>query len=74
VYVHDTARRDQHVSGAGREWKEQVDARRGWKEFQRPDFLRLKARYGVDWVVLQQPGARGLSCPYQIKAFSYARI
>ena len=47
------------------EWKDQVDARRGWKQFQRPDFLRLKARYGADWVVLQQPGARGLNCPYQ---------
>jgi hypothetical protein len=47
------------------EWSEQVEARRGWKHFERPDFLKLKARYGVDWVVLQQPGARGLNCPYQ---------
>jgi hypothetical protein len=47
------------------EWSEQVEARRGWKQFQRADFARLKARYRVDWVVLQQPGTRGLSCPYQ---------
>ena len=48
-----------------REWNEQVDARRGWKQFQRADFEQLKARYGVDWVVLQRPGATGLVCPYQ---------
>ncbi|HWC99285.1 MAG TPA: hypothetical protein VG456_21145 [Candidatus Sulfopaludibacter sp.] len=46
-------------------WSEQVEARRGWKQFQEPDFLRLKTRYGVDWVVLQQPGSRGLVCPYR---------
>jgi hypothetical protein len=57
-----------------REWKEQVDARRGWKEFQRLDFLRLKARYGVDWVVLQQPGARGLNCPYENERVLVCRI
>ena len=46
------------------EWSEQVEARRGWKQFQRADFARLKSRYRVDWVVLQQPGTRGLDCPY----------
>lgn len=46
------------------QWKEQVDARRGWRNFARPDFEKLKARYGVDWVVLEQPGVRGLDCPY----------
>jgi len=40
------------------EWKEQVDARRGSKEFQRLDFLRLKARYGVDWGVTATRCAR----------------
>jgi hypothetical protein len=42
-----------------------VNARRGWKQFERRDFLKLKARFGVDWVVLQKPGAHGLACPYQ---------
>jgi len=56
------------------EWSEQVAARRGWKEFQRPDFLRLKTRYGVDWVVLQQPGERGLNCPYRNDRILVCRI
>src|ERR1019366_10724181 len=48
-----------------REWNEQVEALRRWEQFQQADFLTLKARYGVDWVVLQQPGAAGLVCPYR---------
>ncbi len=56
------------------DWSEQVDARRGWKQFRRADFRRLKARYGVDWVVLQQPGARGLKCPYQNERVAVCRI
>jgi hypothetical protein len=47
------------------EWSEQVEARRGWKQFKSADFAKLKARYGVDWVMLQQPGPSGLHCPYQ---------
>jgi hypothetical protein len=47
------------------EWIEQVNARRGWKQFERADFLKLRARYGVEWVLLQQPGVRGLPCPYR---------
>jgi hypothetical protein len=27
--------------------------------------LRLKAEFGVDWVVLQVPGVDGLSCLYR---------
>jgi hypothetical protein len=56
------------------EWSEQVEARRGWKDFQRPDFEKLKARYLVDWVVLQQPGTRGLDCPYQNQRILVCRI
>ena len=46
------------------EWRDQVNAQRGWKSFQVADFRRLKTRYGVDWVVLEQPGVPGLECPY----------
>ena len=55
-------------------WSEQVDARRGWKQFGRADFLRLKAQYGVDWVVLQQPGTSGLKCPYQNERILVCRV
>jgi hypothetical protein len=46
-------------------WQEQVVAQQGWKEFQASDFQRLKARYGVNWVVVEQPGSVGLTCPYE---------
>ena len=60
--------------GLAGEWSEQVEARRGWKQFQRADFARLRARYRVDWVVLQQPGTRGLSCPYQNDRILVCRV
>jgi hypothetical protein len=47
------------------EWFSQIQAQSGWTTFQVQDFRRLKSRYGVGWVVLQQPGAAGLDCPYQ---------
>ena len=46
-------------------WLREVEAQRGWRGFKRPDFLRLNAEFGVDWVVLQAPGADGLPCPYR---------
>jgi hypothetical protein len=45
-------------------WQEQVIAQRGWKTFQLSDFQSLNARYSVDWVVVEQPGVDGLTCPY----------
>jgi hypothetical protein len=38
------------------EWQDHVNAQREWSKFQLADFEKLKARYGVDWVVLDQPG------------------
>jgi hypothetical protein len=56
------------------EWWEQMQALRDWKSFQRADFLRLKARYGMSWVVLQQPGVSGLECPYQNRAVQVCKL
>jgi hypothetical protein len=50
--------------GLAGEWRDQVNAQRGWKKFQLGDFQRLKTRYGVDWVVVEEPGVSGLTCPY----------
>jgi len=47
------------------EWLKQVQAQRGWREFQLQDFGRLREKYGVTWVVLQQPFRTSLQCPYQ---------
>jgi len=46
-------------------WLREAHAQRGWRDFRRSDFLRLKAEYGVDWVVLAAPGVDGMACPYR---------
>ena len=46
-------------------WLEEVEAQRGWEHFTAEDFARLKARFGVDWVLVDCPGVAGLDCPYQ---------
>jgi hypothetical protein len=55
-------------------WLREVEAQRGWRSFQRPDFLRLKAEFGVDWVVLQVSGVDGLSCPYRNSQVMVCRV
>jgi hypothetical protein len=47
------------------EWQEQVNAQREWTKFQLADFQKLKARYKITWVVVEQPGVTGLACPYE---------
>jgi hypothetical protein len=55
-------------------WLREVEAQRGWRDFRRPDFLRLKAEFGVDWVVLQVPGVEGLPCPYRNAQVMVCRV
>ena len=43
------------------EWWAQVQDQMPWKNFRLEDFERLKSKYGVSWVVVQQPVA-GLNC------------
>lgn len=56
------------------EWERQVQAQSGWKNFQTQDFARLSASYGVNWVVLQQPGVADMSCPYQNQTVMVCRL
>ena len=58
----------------GNEWLKQVTALQGWKHFTAKDFVRLKQQFGVDWVVLEQPGVPGLDCPYQNSRVRVCRI
>jgi hypothetical protein len=60
--------------GMAEEWLRQVQSESGWKTFQARDFRRLQAEYGVNWVVLQQPGAAGLDCPYYNAAVLVCRV
>ena len=55
-------------------WLREVEAQRGWRGFKRPDFLRLKAEFGVDWVVLQVPGVDRLPCPYRNSQVMVCRV
>jgi hypothetical protein len=46
------------------EWLRQVKAQQDWKRLQLQDFRQFHEEYGVNWIVEQQPGIPGLSCPY----------
>lgn len=50
------------------EWYRQMQAQTGWKNYTASDFQRLRRDYGVSWVIVQQPGVSGLSCPYRNSA------
>jgi hypothetical protein len=56
------------------EWWSEVQAQTPWTSFHAEDFLRLKNKYGVSWVVVQQPGVAGLNCAYQNAAVRVCRI
>lgn len=56
------------------EWLKQIDDERNWKQFQLDDFERLRQKYGVSWVVVEQPGPRRLDCPYQNAAVRVCQI
>lgn len=55
-------------------WQDEVEAQRGWEHFGIDDFTRLKARFGVDWVVIEQPGVEGMQCPYKNAAILVCRV
>jgi hypothetical protein len=55
-------------------WWEQVQAQTPWKNLQAADFARLREKYGVSWVVVQQPGVDGLTCPYQNAVVRVCRL
>jgi hypothetical protein len=56
------------------EWFSQVQAQSGWKHFQMQDFRRLRANYGVNWIVVQKPEGAGLNCPYDNASVSVCRL
>ncbi len=55
-------------------WWSQLQDQTPWKSFQAADFARLRDKYGVSWVVVQQAGVAGLACPYQKAAVRVCRI
>lgn len=65
-------------------WAEQIADQKNWRQFGNQDFERLRQKYGVSWVVLQQPGPlqqgslqqgpSGMDCPYENSAVRVCRI
>lgn len=55
-------------------WLDQVKAQTPWKGLSSADFARLKQKYGVDWVVVQQPGVAGLDCAYRNATVQVCRV
>jgi hypothetical protein len=44
---------------------QQIRDQQPWRQFQVSDFERLHNKYGVTWIVVEQPGPTGLNCPYK---------
>lgn len=60
-------------------WLQQVEDQKNWKQFGKEDFERLRQKYGVSWVVVEQPGPKelgpaGLECPYENSAVRVCRL
>ena len=55
-------------------WLEQVQDQKNWPQFQKQDFERLRQKYGINWVVIEQPRTPGLECPYQNPAVQVCRV
>ncbi len=62
------------VPGLAARWREEVEAQRGWEHFGTTDFQRLKARFGVNWVLVERPGHGDLQCPYENPAVRVCRL
>jgi hypothetical protein len=56
------------------QWKLENEGTANWTRFTPADFERLKSKYGVTWVVLENPGVAGLTCPYKNPAVEVCRI
>ncbi len=46
-------------------WLEEVEAQGGWEHFTPADLERLKARFGINWILIERPARRGMDCPYE---------
>lgn len=62
------------VPELGPAWQRQVDATAGWQRFQLADFEGLKAKLGVDWVLVSYPPPAGLDCRWQNQRLAVCQI
>ncbi len=50
------------VPELGPAWERQIEGEEGWRKFKLGDFERLKADFGVGWVVVNEAQTGGLGC------------
>jgi hypothetical protein len=62
------------VPELGRVWALQVQAQEGWRNFKLADFERLKALFGVDWVLVSYPQPGGLACRWHNQSLAVCQI
>jgi hypothetical protein len=62
------------VPELGPVWARQVEAERGWRNFRLADFERLKAEFGVDWVLVEYPQPEGLACQWHNGMLAVCKI
>jgi hypothetical protein len=55
-------------------WERQNQAQEGWSSFQLADFERLKAEFGVGWVVAGYPAQAGLECKWHNGVLAVCRV
>jgi hypothetical protein len=62
------------VPELGPVWARQVEATEGWRDFRLADFERLKATFGVNWVVVNFPQPGGLDCRWHNHQLAVCQI
>jgi hypothetical protein len=62
------------VPELGPDWDQQVKAQAGWERFQGADFERLRAQFGVDWVLVSYPQPQGLDCRWHNDELSVCQV
>jgi hypothetical protein len=55
-------------------WHDQVAAAAGWTHFKTEDFERLKAQFGVDWVIVPYPQTAALACRWHNDSLAVCQI
>ena len=55
-------------------WHEQQLAQAGWSRFTIADFERLKAQFGVDWLLVSNPQPHGLDCRWHNAALAVCQV
>ena len=58
----------------GPKWEKQVAAQAGWPSYKLADFERLKAQFGVNWVLVNYPQPQGLRCQWHNNTLSVCQV